>query len=138
MKERLKTGLLWFCQILAAAILMHESLDKLMGGSNSLFIFRQLEMEPFGRYLVGVLELTAAGALLTRHFAAVGALLSFATMCGALIAHVTVLGVEVKGDGGELVLELVAVLLCSSVVLYLRRKRIPLLGSSLREEEKRK
>jgi len=52
-------------------------------------------------------------------------------MCGAIIAHVTRLGLVVNDDGGMLVGMLVVVLLCASYVLISRRKEIPLVGDTL-------
>ncbi len=87
-------------------------------------------MEPAGRYLIGVIELMGA-LLLLSPFAALGSVIVVAVMCGAIIAHVTQLGLVVNDDGGLLVGMLVVVLLCAGHVLVTRRKELPFVGSTL-------
>jgi len=55
-----------------------------------------------------------------------GALLTVGLMSGAVLSHLTILGIEVKGDGG-LLFALALVCLAGSLgVLFLRRLQIPL------------
>jgi len=114
----------------AAGILLPMGFQKLLGGEMSQMLFGTLGMEPHGRVLVGLIEMTAALLLLSRHKAA-GALLAVGIMLGAIIAHATVLGVDVGGDGGRLVMMLGVVLLSSATVLVVRRRELPLVGSTL-------
>ena len=87
-------------------------------------LFTELGMEPQGRIIIGVIELTA-GALLLSPQAATGALLAVGVMCGAIIAHLTVLGIDLKHSG-----LLLTVLLSSLIVLYVRRRDLPIIGST--------
>jgi len=82
------------------------------------------------RYVIAVIELVAA-LLLLSPFAAGGAVLVVGVMCGAIIAHLTQLGLVVNGDGGMSVGMLVMTLLSSSFVLSSRRKDIPFVGEAL-------
>ena len=66
---------LWICQIVAGLILLAVGGVKFLGRPADVFIFSELGMEPFGRHLIGVLEMMAGGMLLTRSFAALGGLL---------------------------------------------------------------
>ena len=59
---------------------------------------------------------------------AAGAALAIGLMAGAIVSHLTVLGIEVKGDGGLLFGLAVTVLLSAAIVLVLRRAEIPLVG----------
>ncbi|MBZ0115209.1 MAG: DoxX family protein [Thermoanaerobaculia bacterium] len=117
-------------QGVAAMFLLIASVQKFIGDPGSIEIFSSLEMEPTGRYLIAVIELVAA-LLLLSPLAALGSLLVVGVMCGAIIAHVTQLGLVVNDDGGGLVGMLVVVLLCAGYVLISRRKELPLVGDTL-------
>ncbi len=122
--------LTWAAQGVAASLLLMASTMKFMGAPGSVEVFVTLGMEPAGRYLIAIIELVA-GLLLLSPLAAVGSVIVVAVMCGAIIAHVTQLGLEVNNDGGMAVGMLVAVLLCSGYVLASRRKEIPIVGETL-------
>ena len=49
-------------------------------------------------------------------------------MAGAIVSHLLILGIEVKGDGGLLFGLALAALVGSLVVLVLRRTQIPVVG----------
>ena len=57
-----------------------------------------------------------------------GALLSLGVISGALVSHLTKLGIVVKDDGGLLFALAVTVFVCSLAVLILRRQQIPLVS----------
>jgi len=61
---------------------------------------------------------------------ALGSVITVSVMCGAIIAHVTQLGLVVNNDGGRLVGILAVVLLCAGFVLVSRRKEIPFVGET--------
>ena len=69
--------------------------------------------------------------LIPSRFIAVGAIISLGTMFVAIFSHLTKLGIEVQGDGGTLFFLAVVVFALSSVVLFLRREEIPIIGSKL-------
>jgi hypothetical protein len=53
---------------------------------------------------------------------------------GALVTHLTVLGIEVKGDGGLLFGLAVIVFVCSLAILAIRHRELrelPLIGAAL-------
>ena len=77
----------------------------------------------------GLLEITA-GLLMCSPQAASAALIAVGIMFGAIIAHGTVLGVDV-GDGGRHVAMLALVLVSSLLVLYAQRRDVPMIGKSL-------
>jgi len=122
--------LTYAAQGIAAMLLLLAAGMKFMGQPRSVAIFVSLDMDPAGRYLIAVIELAAA-LLLLSPFAALGSVVAVGVMCGAIIAHVTRLGLVVNNDGGMLVGMLVVVLLCASYVLFSRRKEIPLVGDTL-------
>ena len=93
-----------------------------------LYIFSTLGVEPWGRILSGIVELVAAILLLVPATTTVGAVLALAVMAGAIGSHLTVLGIEIMGDGGLLFELALAVFVASAVILVLRRSEIPLVG----------
>ena len=117
-------------QGIAAMLLLLAAAMKFIGDPGSVEVFARLDMEPAGRHMIAVIELLAA-LLMLSPFAALGSVLAVAVMCGAIIAHLTQLGLVVNNDGGMLVGMLVVVLLCAGYVLVSRRKEIPLVGNTL-------
>jgi hypothetical protein len=75
-----------------------------------------------------VAELIAAAMLLAPATAPTGAILAMGIMAGAIASHLTVLGIEVKGDGGLLFGLAIAVFVSSAGVLLIRRGEIPVVG----------
>lgn len=127
----MKTSTLWAFQAVSALVIGGAGVLKWMGNPTDQFVFATLDMEPFGRLLIGSIELLCAVALATNVLAAPGALLAIGTMLGAVIAHLTVLGAEVQGDGGLHLVLLSLVVATSSPVLFARRRQLPLIGSTL-------
>jgi putative oxidoreductase len=123
----------WGLQAVAAVILLQTLYFKFTGASESVYIFSTLGAEPWGRIGSGVVELLAAGLLLYSRTAAVGAALSLTVITGAIVSHLTKLGIAIPAvdDHGELFALAVAVFLASAVVLALRRRELPLVGHLL-------
>ena len=76
----------------------------------------------------GVVELIASLLLFTPRLVWLGAGLALGTMAGAIGSHLTVLGIEVQGDGGTLFALAVVTALCSAFVLFQHRSSLPVLG----------
>ncbi|MCY4523506.1 MAG: DoxX family protein [Halobacteriovoraceae bacterium] len=121
----------WIFQIIAAVILVPVGMMKFANGETDIYIFTQLGMEPFGRYLIGVLEILSGILLLSRNLSACGGVLGIGVMCGAILAHVSALGFEVMEDGGMHIWILLIVSLSCLVVVFLRKKQLPLIGNQL-------
>ncbi len=121
----------WCLQILAAVILFQTLFFKFTGAEESKFIFSTLGVEPWGRYASAVFELIAVILLLHPRRAAVGALLSLGVISGAIISHLTRLGIEVRGDGGLLFALALTVFAASAGILVIRRTQLPLIGARL-------
>ena len=121
----------WVLQLTAAAILLQTLFFKFTGAEESVYIFTTVGAEPWGRIGSGVVELVAAVLLLTPALAPYGAILATGAMAGAIVSHLTILGIEVKGDGGLLFGLALTVLVASAVVLYMRRGQIPLVAKLL-------
>jgi len=129
--SRKATVVSWILQIIAAVILFQTLFFKFTGAEESVYIFTTLGIEPWGRIGSGVAELVACILLLVPRTAAAGALLSLGVISGAIISHLTRLGIVVMDDGGLLFGLAVVVFACSAVVLVLRRASLPLVGHLL-------
>jgi len=114
----------WIAQILAAIILAQTLFFKFTAAPESVALFTKLGVEPFGRYIAGIMELITVILLLIPRKAWIGAILGIATMGGAIMAHLTVLGIESSGDGGYLFLLAVITLICCVTVAYIRKSDI--------------
>ena len=108
-----------------AAIIMFQTLYfKFTGAPESMYIFEKCGMEPEGRLMVGILELVASVLLVLPPTAWIGGLLGAGLMAGALGLHLTILGIEVMGDGGYLFLLALLVFICCIYVIFVQRNKI--------------
>ena len=121
----------WILRIIAAVILLQTLYFKFTGAPESVYIFTKVHAEPWGRIGSGVMELVASILLLTPRFAWLGALLAAGATAGAILSHLTLLGIEVQGDKGLLFALAIIVFLASLIALYLHRKQIPFIGDKL-------
>jgi len=115
----------WIVRLTAAIILLQTLFFKFTGAPESVYIFTKVGMEPWGRYGSGVAELIAAILLLSSCHCWLGALLALGVMGGAIMSHLTVLGIVVQDDGGLLFALAITVALCSLITLALHRRQIP-------------
>jgi len=122
----------WILQILAAAILFQTLFFKFTGAEESVYIFKTLGLEPWGRIGSGVAELIACVLLLVPKTVPFGAILALAVISGAIVSHLTKLGIVVKDDGGLLFALAIVVFAACATVLVIRRTQVPVLGSYLR------
>jgi hypothetical protein len=123
----------WVFRIVVAVILLQTLFFKFSGAKESVYIFSTLGVEPWGRIGSGVVELIASVLLLVPRTAVFGVLLSLGTICGALMAHLTMLGIKLTavGDNGELFGLAVTVFVFSLILLYFHRSEIPVIGPRL-------
>jgi uncharacterized membrane protein YphA (DoxX/SURF4 family) len=126
-----QTATSWILQLLVAGILLQTLFFKFTGADESVYIFSTLGVEPWGRISSGIVELVAALLLLVPAGAPFGAGLAMGLMVGAIASHLTILGIEVKGDGGLLFALALTAFTGSAIVLFLRRGQIPLISRYL-------
>lgn len=131
MKNRNSSIISWIAQIVAIIIMGQTLYFKFSGASESVQLFTELEMEPEGRILIGILELVACILLLIPSSVTFGAMLGSGLMIGAIIGHFTKLGWE--GERFQLGMLAVVVLIACSIILFIRRHTIPLLGYALKD-----
>lgn len=109
----------------AAAILMGQTLYfKFSGSMESIYIFETVGMEPWGRWLVGICELIASMLLILPKTAWMGGVLTIGLMAGAIMMHLTLLGIEVMGDQGQLFYYAIIVFICGLYVLFVNAEKI--------------
>jgi len=125
---RTRTVVAWLAQLTVAVILLQTLFFKFTGAEESVYIFTAVGAEPWGRIGSGVIELIASVLLLVPAAAPIGAAFAMASMAGAIVTHLTVLGIEVKGDGGLLFALALTAFAGSAIVLLVRRAQIPLVG----------
>jgi putative oxidoreductase len=118
----------WSLQLIVAGILLQTLFFKFTGAEESVYIFSTLGIEPWGRIGSGIAELAAAVLLLVPATVVIGAVLSAGVISGAIVSHLTVLGIEVQGDGGLLFALAVVVFVLSLAILLIRRSQIPMIG----------
>ncbi len=115
----------WIVRLTAAVILLQTLFFKFTGAPESIYIFTKVGMEPWGRYGSGVVELIAAVLLMSSCHCWLGAGLALGVMAGAIMSHLTVLGIVVQNDGGLLFALAITVAVCSVLTLVLHRRQIP-------------
>ncbi len=122
----------WVLRIVAAVILLQTLYFKFTAHPESVELFSKLGVEPWGRIGTGVIELITGILLLIPPTVFIGSFLSFGLMSGAILSHLTVIGIESKGDGGKLFTLAIVVFIASLILLILHRKEgIKLLSSLL-------
>ena len=125
----------WVVRISVAIILGQTLFFKFSGAAESVYIFTTMGMEPWGRYGSGVAEGIAALLLVMPRpkVAVLGACLSLGVISGALMSHLTKLGLTIPdgmgGDDGGLLFGLAcAVFVGSAWVAWAHRDELPLIG----------
>jgi putative oxidoreductase len=111
------TGLV--LRVVAAIILLQTLYFKFSGHPESVELFTKLGVEPLGRIGTGIIELVASILLLIPATVFIGAFLGIGLMSGAILSHLTIIGVESKGDGGQLFMLAITVWLCCAIIMVL-------------------
>jgi uncharacterized membrane protein YphA (DoxX/SURF4 family) len=123
----LKKHIPFALRIIVAVILIQTLRFKFSAHPDSVYIFETVGLEPIGRIGIGILELIAGILLLVPKTVWVGASLTLGIIGGAIMMHLTQLGVDVKGDGGLLFGTAVVTFVLSAIILYLYKNDIPFL-----------
>ena len=119
----MKNIILWLLRISAAIILLQTLFFKFSGHPESVEIFTKLGVEPWGRIGTGIIELLTGILLLIPSTVFIGALLGIGLMSGAILSHIMVLGIESKGDGGQLFMLAIVVLVFCSVLSFVYKQQ---------------
>ena len=116
--------LVWSLRIIAALIMLQTLYFKFTGAEESIYIFSTLGIEPYGRIGSGIAELIASVLILIPATTGFGALIAVGVMSGAILSHLTKLGIVVKDDGGQLFIYAIIVFVSSAILLYIYRNQL--------------
>jgi uncharacterized membrane protein YphA (DoxX/SURF4 family) len=111
-------------RVVAAVIMLQTLYFKFTAQPESVYIFSTLGIEPFGRIGSGIGELIASILLLIPSTAWIGAVLGIGVMSGAILSHLTILGIEVQNDGGQLFFMALITFVCCLIVLFYNRAKV--------------
>lgn len=111
----------WVLRTIAALIMLQTLYFKFTGAEESVYIFSQLGMEPWGRIGTGIFELIASILILYPRTTFLGSVVAIGLMLGAIGAHLTKLGIVVKNDGGQLFIYALIVLISSIILVVIYR-----------------
>lgn len=119
-----QTRLAWVLRLIAAIIMLQTLYFKFTGAEESVYIFSTLGIEPYGRIGSGIGELIASILILIPSTTAIGALLAVGVMSGAIMAHLTKLGIVVQNDGGQLFIYALLVFISSTILVILYKDQL--------------
>jgi len=122
----MKKHLPFVLRIIVAIILIQTLRFKFTAHPDSVYIFEKVGMEPYGRIAIGILELISGILLLTKKTAWIGASLTLGILGGAILRHLTQLGIEINNDEGILFITALITFLLSAIILYQNKSSIPL------------
>ncbi|MBS1599995.1 MAG: DoxX family protein [Bacteroidetes bacterium] len=117
---KFKIIFLWLLRVLAAVILLQTLRFKFTADPQSVKLFTEIGMEPWGRIGTGVLELIASILILYPRTTGYGAVLGLGLMAGAIYFHLTKLGIVFDGDA-ILFIYAVIVFTCCAILTFFYR-----------------
>ena len=123
-REQVKYYLERVMTVLAAIVLIQTLYFKFTNTPESVYIFSQLGMEPYGRLGTGVIELIIAVLLLFRSTSLLGSILAIGIIFGAIFSHLFILGIVVQNDGGLLFGLALTVFVSNSVSVFIQRDKL--------------
>ena len=129
----MKKNILFFLKIIAAIIMLQTLFFKFSAAEQSVELFTKIagKNEAFLRIGTGIIELIASILLFVPKTIWLGALLTVGVMSGAIMGHVTKLGISHNNDGGLLFASAIFIFLVGILHLFKERKNIPILGKKL-------
>jgi uncharacterized membrane protein YphA (DoxX/SURF4 family) len=119
---------IWILRLVAAVIMIQTLYFKFTGHPQSVALFTQLGMEPWGRIGTGVMELIASILILYPRTTGWGAALGMGLMGGALFFHLTKLGIVFDGDAVLFIYALITFVCCLILFIKYRQQVWGVLG----------
>jgi putative oxidoreductase len=113
----------WVFRITAAIILLQTLYFKFTAHPESVELFSKLGVEPWGRIGTGIIELITSILILLPSTVFIGAFLGIGLMVGAIASHILVIGIQSKGDGGQLFILAIITLLCSIITALIYKQQ---------------
>jgi len=120
-------------KIVAAFIMLQTLFFKFSGAQQSIELFTIIagDNEAYMRIGTGILELIASIFLFIPKRVWLGSFLTVGLMGGAIMSHITILGIVHNNDDGVLFLGAAITFLSGVFLLVLNRKDIPFIGTKL-------
>ncbi|OQP60332.1 DoxX family protein [Niastella populi] len=125
---KIDTIFTWILRIVAAVIMLQTLYFKFTAHEQSVALFTQLGMEPWGRIGTGVMELIASILILYPRTTGWGAALGMGLMGGAIFFHLTSLGIVFAGDAVLFIYAVITFVCCLILFLKYRRQVLGVLG----------
>lgn len=129
----MKKALPILLKLIAAIIMLQTLFFKFSGAQESINLFTKIagENEAYIRIGTGILELIAAILLFTPKKTWLGAFLTIGLMGGAMMSHITILGIVHNNDGGVLFIGAAITFIAGVILLFLTKKDIPIIGNKI-------
>jgi uncharacterized membrane protein YphA (DoxX/SURF4 family) len=124
---KIRLAIIWVLRLAAAYIMLQTLYFKFTGHEQSVRLFTELGMEPWGRIGTGIFELIASVFILYPKTTGIGAGLGAGLMAGAIYFHVTKLGLKFDGDYGLFTLAVIAFTCCAILFLIYNNQVFSLL-----------
>jgi len=115
---------IWVLRLLAALIMLQTLFFKFSASPESVYIFKTIGMEPYGRIGTGIMELVASILILYSKTTVYGAVLAIGLMAGAIFFHLAKLGLVVMDDGGQLFIYAILVFISSLALIIIYRHQL--------------
>lgn len=117
-----RNGLLWVLRLVPAIILLQTLYFKFAAHPQSVKLFTQIGMEPYGRLGSGMVELIATLLILIPRFTGYGAILGLIMMAGALFFHLTKIGIYFDGDPVLFIYAVITFICCAGLIFVYRNR----------------
>lgn len=117
----------WLLRLLAALIMVQTLYFKFTAHPQSVHLFTELGMEPWGRIGTGVFELIASVLILIPRTTGWGALIGAGLMSGAIFFHLTKLGIKFDGDYVLFMYAVICFVCCAILAFTFRNQFLKLL-----------
>ena len=119
---------LWILRLVAAIIMLQTLYFKFRAEPESVKLFTELGMEPWGRIGTGVFELIASILILYPKTTGYGAVLGLGLMSGAIFFHLTKLGIVFNGDAVLFIYAVIVFVCCAILAFVYKNDLLKLVG----------
>jgi uncharacterized membrane protein YphA (DoxX/SURF4 family) len=113
---------IWILRLVPALILLQTLYFKFTAQPESVKLFTEIGMEPYGRIGSGILELIAAILIIIPRYTGYGAILGLMIMTGALYFHLTKLGIYFGGDALLFTYAVITFVCCAMLILIYKNQ----------------
>ena len=108
--------LFWALRVIPTLLMVQSLFFKFSAAPESVYIFDKVGLGAPGRIGSGIAEGIASILLLYPPTSWLGALLGLGVISGAIISHLTILGIVVMDDGGQLFAYAVIIFICCAII----------------------